>query len=187
MKKRIASAFAILVFCTAAAAQPYGVVSVGASRLGLDCQGAASCDKTDVGAKVIGGYKFAPNWAAELGYFEYGKATAGDMGISVSIRNTAFGLGAAFHQDLTADWNAVARFGVARVETKLSGSVSGLGSASDTDNNAQAYLGMSVGYRLSKATTLEFAWDYGRSKFNKDGIDESGGINVLSIGLSSGF
>jgi hypothetical protein len=46
---------------------------------------------------------------------------------------------------------------------------------------------MSVGYRLSQATTLEFAWDYGRSKFNKYGIDESGGINVLSIGLSSGF
>lgn len=187
MKKRSATAIAILVFCTAAAAQPYGVVSVGASRLGLDCEGAASCDKNDVGAKVIAGYKFAPSWAAEVGWFEYGKATASDTGVSVSVRNTAFGLGAAFHQDLTADWNAVARFGLARVETKLSGSISGVGSASDTDKNTQAYLGMSVGYRLSKATTLELAWDYGRSKFNKDGIDESGGINVLSIGLSSGF
>lgn len=187
MKKRSASALSILVFCTAAAAQPYGVVSVGVSRVGLDCQGAASCDKTDVGAKVIGGYKFAPSWAAELGWFEYGKASASDVGVSVSVRNTALGFGGAYHQDLTTDWNAVARFGLALVQTKLSGSVSGVGSASDTDNTAQAYLGMSVGYRLSKATTLEFAWDYGRGKFNKDGIDESGGINVLSIGLSSGF
>jgi hypothetical protein len=46
---------------------------------------------------------------------------------------------------------------------------------------------MSVGYRLTKATSLEFAWDLGRSRFNKDGIDESGNVNVLSIGLSSGF
>jgi OmpA-OmpF porin, OOP family len=187
MKIQHASALAILVFCTAAAAQPYGVVSVGVSHLGVDCEGVASCDKTDVGGKVIGGYKFAPNWAAEIGWFEYGKATAGDMGVSVSIRNTALGFGAAYHQDLTADWNAVARFGLARVETKLSGSVSGVGSASDTDKNTTAYLGMSVGYRLSQATTLELAWDYGRSKFNKYGIDESGGIHVLSIGLSSGF
>jgi len=187
MKKQSAVALAILAFCTVAAAQPYGLVSVGASRLNVDCEGAASCDKTGTGFKVMGGYKFAPNWAAELGWFDYGKAKASDMGISAEIRNTAIGLGAAYHQDLSADWNAVARFGLARVKTKLTGSISGLGSASDTDNNTQAYLGVSVGYRLSKATSLDFAWDYGRSKFNKDGIDESGNVNVLSIGLSSGF
>lgn len=186
MKKQCASALAILAFCTAAAAQPYGLVSVGASRLDLDCGGAASCDKTDVGFKVIGGYKVSPNWAAELGWFEYGKATASDPVDSVAIRNTAIGLGAAFHQDLTADWKAVARLGLARVETKLSGSVSGVG-YSFTDNNTTPYLGLSVGYRLSKATSLDFSWDYGRSKFKNAGIDESGSINVLSIGLSSGF
>lgn len=187
MKLQHTIALATLAFCTAAAAQPYGLVSVGVSRLGIDCEGAASCDKTSTGFKVMGGYKFTPNWAAELGWFDYGKAKVGDMGISVEVGSTAVGLGVAFHQDLAADWNAVARFGLARVKTRLTGSLSGVGSVSDTDHNTQAYLGISVGYRLTKTTSLEFAWDHGRGRFNKDGIDESGSANVLSIGLSSGF
>ena len=187
MKKQSVIALAILTVCTVAAAQPYGLVSVGVARLNFDCEGAPSCDKTATGSKVMLGYTFAPNWGAELGWFDYGKAKAEDMGISVQIRSTAVGLGAAYHHDLAADWNAVARFGLARAKTKLTASVSGLGSASDSDNNTQAYLGMSVGYRLSKATSLDFAWDFGRGRFKKDGIDESGNVNVLSIGLSSGF
>lgn len=187
MKKQSAIALAILAFCTAAAAQTYGLISVGASRLNVDCAGVASCDKTGTGFKVMGGYKFAPNWAAELGYFDYGKAKASDLGVSAEIRNTAFGAGVAFHQDLATDWNAVARLGLGRVKTKISGSVSGLGSGSESDNNTQAYFGLGVGYKLSKATSLDFAWDFGRSKFNKDGIDESGNINVLSVGLTFGF
>lgn len=187
MKKQSAIAIAILAFCTAAAAQPYGVISVGASRLNVDCAGVASCDKTGTGFKVMGGYKFAPNWAGEIGYFDYGKAKASDGGVALEIRNSAIGLGLAFHQDLATDWNAVARFGLSRVKTKLTGSIAGLGSGSETDNNTAAYLGLGVGYKLGKAMSVDAAWDLTKSKFNKDGIDESGNINVLSIGLTFGF
>lgn len=187
MKKQSALAFAIVAFCTAAAAQPYGLVSVGVSRLNVDCEGASQCDKTGTGFKIMAGYKFAPNWAGELGYFDYGKAKASDSGISAELRNTAWGVGAAFHQDLATDWNAVARFGLSRVKTKITGSLAGLGSASESDNNTQAYFGVSLGYRLSKATSIDLGWDFAKSKFNKAGVDESGNINVFSIGLSSGF
>jgi len=187
MKKQSTIALATLAFCAAAAAQPYGLVSVGTSRLNADCSGVASCDKTGTGFKLMGGYKFAPNWAGELGYFDYGKAKASDAGVSAEIRNSAFGLGLAFHQDLATDWNAVARFGLSRVKTKITGSISGLGSGSDSDNNTAAYLGLGVGYKLSKTMSLDAAWDLTKSKFNKDGIDESGNINVISIGLTFGF
>jgi OOP family OmpA-OmpF porin len=187
MKKQLAIALPIVAFCAAAAAQPYGVVSAGASRLSVDCDGVASCDKTDVGFKVMGGYRFTPNWAAELGYFDFGKAKADDGGISAEIGNTAVGLGLAFHQKLGADWNLVARLGAARVKTKLSGSVAGLGSASMTDKNTQAYAGLGLGYMLSKSTSIDLAWDYTRSQFKQDDMDESGSVHVLSVGLTFGF
>lgn len=46
MKKQHAFALASLAFCTAAAAQPYGLVSTDGSRLNLECEGAASCDQS---------------------------------------------------------------------------------------------------------------------------------------------
>lgn len=187
MKKQSALALAVLAFCTAAAAQPYGLVSVGAARLNLDCAGAPSCDKTGTGFKLMGGYKFAPNWAGELGYFDYGKAKASDNVDSLEIRSTAIGVGVAYHQDLATDWNAVARLGLSRVKTKLTLNVAGLGSGSDSDSNTQAYFGVGVGYKLSKTTSVDFAWDFSKAKFNKAPVDESGNINVISIGLTFGF
>ncbi len=187
MKKQPAIALAIVAFCAAATAQPYGLVSAGASRLSVDCEGVPFCDKTDVGSKVMAGYRFTPHWAAELGYFDFGKAKAGDGEISATIGNTAVGLGMAFHQKLGTDWNLVARLGAARVKTKLSGSVAGLGSASLTDRNTQAYAGLGVGYMLSTSTAVDLAWDYTRSQFRQDDLDESGSVHVISVGLSFGF
>ncbi|MDP2005493.1 MAG: outer membrane beta-barrel protein [Rubrivivax sp.] len=182
-----ACAAACVLVCTAAAAQPYAVVSVGSSRLNLDCAGVASCDKTGTGYKLLGGYRFTPVWAAEVGVFDYGKARTRDAGVSADIGNRGVGLGLAFHQALAHDWNAVARLGLSRVKTRISGSLGGLGLANDTDDNTAPYGGIGVGYRLSEAMSVDLAWDFSRSRFHKNGVDESGNINLFSLGLSFGF
>lgn len=187
MKKHSLIGLAALAICTAAAAQPYAVVSAGSARMNVDCTGVASCDKSDTAFKLLGGYRFAPTWAVEFGYFDFGKARAADAGVALEITNSALGVGVAFHQDLGTDWNAVARLGAARVKTKISGSVSGLGSASDSDNNVAAYGGLGVGYKLSPKVSLDLAWDFTRSQFKKDGLDETGNLNAVSLGLTFSF
>lgn len=187
MKVQVLTALAALALSTAASAQLYGVVSAGISRLDVDCTGASSCDKSGTGIKLLGGYRFMPNLAAEVGYFDYGKAKAAAPGITGDIKNTAFGGGVAYHLDLAPSWNAVGRLGVAQVKTKISGTVSGLGSASDSDSNTALYGGLGVGYKLNRNLSIDGAWDFSKSKYNKNGVDESGNINVFSVGVTYGF
>lgn len=168
-------------------AQPYGLVSVGSSRLNVDCTGTSTCDKSDTAVKGMLGYKFHPNWAAEVGYFDFGKARATVPGISGEISNTASGLGVAFHQDFAKDWGFVARLGVARVRTRVSGTVTDLGSASDTDTHSNAYGGLGLSYRVSKSLSLDGVWDFSRSRYARYGADESGDIHAFSLGLTFGF
>ena len=187
MRVQVLTALAALTLSTAASAQVYGVVSAGISRLDVDCTGASSCDKSGTGIKLLGGYRFMPNLAAEIGFFDYGKAKASGSGVTGEIKNTAFGGGVAYHLDLAPSWNAVGRLGVAQVKTKISGTVSGLGSASDSDNNTALYGGLGVGYKLNRNLSIDGAWDFSKSKYNKNGADESGNINMFSVGVTFGF
>jgi OmpA-OmpF porin, OOP family len=191
MKTQLLTALAALTLSTAASAQFYGVVSAGVSRLDVDCTGASNCDKTDTGFKLLGGYKFMPNLAAEVGYFDFGKAKATFQDpvlgpINADIKNTAFGGGVAYHVDLAPNWNAVGRLGLAQVKTKLGASALG-SSGSDSDNNTALYAGLGVGYKVAKNVSIDGAWDFSRSKYNKNGVDESGNINVFSVGVTFGF
>lgn len=69
-----ASILAALLVSGAAFAQvgPYVGASVGQSNYSIDCSG--TCDKTDIGFKLFGGYMFTPYIGAELDYGWYGKA-----------------------------------------------------------------------------------------------------------------
>jgi len=187
MNKHILVAAAALVLSGAASAQGYLAASVGSSRLTADCTGTSSCDNTDVGFKLLGGYKFMPNLAAELAYFNFGKATASAGNVNAEVKNTAVGVGIALHGDLAPNWPAVARLGAAQVKTKLSGSVAGLGSASVSDNNISLYGGLGIGYKLAKDISLDGAWDFSRSKYDVNGVRDSGSLNMISIGMTFWF
>jgi OOP family OmpA-OmpF porin len=186
MKKQMLTALAVLTFSAAASAQMYGSASVGVSKHDIDCNGAASCDDTGTAFKVLGGYKFMPNLAAELGYFDYGKVKASGGGASLDAKTTAYGAGVAYHLAFSPDWTGVGRLGAARVKTKLDATLGGL-SGSDSDSNTELYGGLGVGYRLSSTVTIDGAWDFTKSKYSKNGIDESWNINVFSVGVTFGF
>ena len=201
----------LLTLSAGASAQAtYGVVSVGSSRLNVDCTGTTTCDKTGTAYKLLGGYKFSPNFAAEAGFFGFGKAKASDPTVTAEIANTAFGAGVAFHQDLSADWNLVARVGLASMKTKITGTVVGvavgavrvdqpaararvlglaptIGTVSDSDRNVTPYAGLSIGYKIAQGVSLDGALDFSRSKYNKNGLNESGNLSAVSIGLTFGF
>lgn len=59
-------------------ASPCRVVggNVGWARIGADCDGASSCDKTSTGYKGYLGYRWPNHFAVEALYVDWGKATA---------------------------------------------------------------------------------------------------------------
>jgi OmpA-OmpF porin, OOP family len=178
---------ALAIIASSAAATPYGVLSVGRSSLKFDCEGAAQCDKTNTGVKLMAGYRFTPQLGAELGYHTFGRASATDGFDGIGLRSTALGVGLSFQQDIGSQWMAFARLGVAQVRTRLSVQINGVGEFRDTDKNVQPYGGLGIGYRLDKQVSLDGAWDFYTSEYSKDGIDESGRANVLSVGLTFSF
>ena len=186
MKKQMLLALAVLGFSAAASAQTYGSVSAGVSKQDIDCTGASTCDDKGTAFKVLGGYKFMPNLAAELGYFDFGKVRGADSGASLEAKTNGFGGGVAFHLDFNPSWSGVARLGAARMKTKLNATLGGL-SGSDSDTNTALYGGLGVGYRVSPTVTIDGAWDFSKAKYNKNGVDEDWNVNAFSVGVTFGF
>lgn len=181
-----------VAFTQPARGQVYSGAAIGSARTNVDCAGTTSCDKTDSGWKLFGGYQFNPNWAAEVTYFDFGKAKVTGIDetlgtITGEIENTGFGAGMALRQNLAADWNFVARFGLASIKTKVSGAVTGIGSGSDSDRNGQPYAGLGVGYKLSKSMSVDAARDFSKGKYNKNGVETKGNVSMNSIGVTAGF
>lgn len=178
MKKQVLLALAALAVSGAAAAQGYGVVSVGSSRLDDDCAGTTSCDKNGTAFKLLGGYKFAPNFAAEGGYFDFGKATFSVGSAKGSIKTNAFGGGVAFHTDFAPSWAFVARLGLASVKSKAD-----LAGVSVSESNAQLYAGLGLGYKLNKSTSVDGTWETTTSEIQGG----KSNVHAFSIGLTFGF
>jgi OOP family OmpA-OmpF porin len=187
MKVALVGGVALWLASAAVVAQPYVSASIGTVKANVDCAGTSSCDRTDVGFKLIGGYFFSPKLAAELAYFNYGKARAANPGQTSEIASSAVGIGVAAYQDLTADWSLFARLGVARMTTKVSASAAGVGSASDSAANAVPYGGLGLGYRLRPNVVLELTWDTTRTQYDKNGLDESASLNTLAVGMTFKF
>jgi OOP family OmpA-OmpF porin len=182
MMKQVLLAAAALAVSGAAAAQTYGVISVGTSKQDLGCSGAATCDESGNAFKLLGGYKFNPNFALEGGYMSFGKSRAADPGVSLDLTVNGFGIGGAFHQDFATNWNFVARLGLAQMKTKAKATVSGA-SGTDSDSSAQLYGGLGVGYKLTKQLSVGAAWDFSKAEFAGEKAD----VNAYSIGLTFDF
>lgn len=161
--------------------------SVGHARVSLDCSVSTSCDKIDTGYRLIGGWEFMPGWAAEVAYYDYGDAQTATGAVTGTVRDTAVSLGAAYTQELAPDWSLTARAGLASVKTRLSGSAGGQVSGSDSDRNVRLVGGLGVGYRLTPELMLEAGLDFSQAKYDKNGVDTSGRITLLSLGLKFKF
>lgn len=183
-------ALAALAASNIAAAQVatpfYAGLQVGTSRSNLDCTGATDCKKNDTGIKVYGGYKFTPEWAAELSYTDFGKIRGTDSGITAEWKTSSVGLGVAYHATFTPEWSGLARFGVASNEAKVSASSGGL-SGSDSQRKTKPYLGLGVGYALTKQATLTGNWDWTESEVSGGGETAKLKHNLFSVGVAFSF
>lgn len=160
--------------------------ALGATHLGLDCGAALSCDRSDTGGKLFGGYRLGNGLAVELSYFDYGRATGsaavGGLGLaSARLKGTGYGLGLAYFADITPAWTGIARAGVARNKAEVDATGAVVGSASET--STRPYFGLGLGYKLTPALSLDAGLDY--TRFRLQG--ESSNARMLSLGLRYAF
>ena len=158
----------------------YVGASVGQSKAKVaDCAGFSSCDTKAAAFGILGGYQINRNFAAELGYHDFGRVTLSGPG-SANIKASAaelVGLGAYPF----ANWFSVyAKLGAYRAESKLS--ASGSGSASLKDRNTDLTFGFGAQCDVTREAGVRAEWQ--RYK-NVGGEDTSGkhDIDVISIGL----
>lgn len=182
--KKLALAIAAMASLTAstAFAQAYVGGGIGQGHLNIDCSGASSCDTSSTGYKLFGGYKFTPNIAGELTYFDWGKADISGSGATLKLRGKGVGIGAAFSGNFATQWSGVARVGIVSNRLKADATLGSL-AGSDSESSTNAYAGVGVGYEFSKNLSLTAALDLSRAKI--DG--ESGNIRLVTVGLTYGF
>jgi len=177
LKKALVGLMAVFAV-SASHAEPYVVASLGSSKLDLDCAGTTACDTRSTGLKLLGGYKFTPNFAIEGGYLDFGKAQFTFGGVPFTLKAAGFGVGAAFHQDLNPDWNLAARLGVASMKTEASA----LGFNVD-DSSTQLYGGLGIGYRITPKVSLDASYDFSKLEFS----GEKGNVSMFGIGVTVAF
>jgi OOP family OmpA-OmpF porin len=181
VKKFLLSALIAAGSVGAHAEGAYVGLAAGGSQFNLDCVGTTSCDRSNTGFKLFGGYKLTDNVAVEAHYADYGKAklsgTISGFDVTADVKMSGFGLGAAYLGDFTPDWNGVVRAGVARNKVKLEGA------ASDSQSKTKAYVGAGVGYKLTKEVALTAAVDYTEGEIGGDKAKAT----LYTIGVNYNF
>jgi OmpA-OmpF porin, OOP family len=167
---------------------PYVGASVGGSQYsipdieGIDICSFASCDKSDVGFKVFGGYMFTPYIGAELHYVNYGTATASVPDASLEVKSSAIG-GFLVGQYPIDNFRIFGKIGFAYVDSKATGTISGLGSASESDTSTNFAWGVGGTYMFNKNVGLRA--EYEQAKWEIQGTSDT--IGLWSIGVQYHF
>jgi len=175
MKKIILGA-AIAMAATAGAHAEgiYVGVAAGGTHASFDCDPGVSCDKSDTGFKLFGGYKLTENVAVEGHYADFGKFEASVPGASSDVKLSGFGVGVALLGDFATDWNGVVRAGVARNKVKFAG---------ESENKTKPYVGAGIGYKLTKEVSLTAAVDYTEGELQGDKVKGT----LYTIGVNYAF
>lgn len=186
MKKQ-AIILAALIGAASAQAQSnesfYVTAAAGSTHLNVDCAGTTSCDASDTGGKLVGGYKFGNGFSVELGYVSFGKFKFADSTQSLTLKPTAITLGGAYALPLNSDWGLNFRLGVAQVKTKGDATIVGQGSGSLSESKAKVYAGVGVTYAITPAVKLELGVD----STNAEIVGEKGAVRLISLGATFAF
>lgn len=186
---RAALAGAALAVCVPAAfAQAQGAYvggSIGQAEASGFCDpvpgiAVTSCDEKDTGWKVFLGYRFNPNFAAELSYLNGGKfqgtATSGGLIGSVKSDVTAFGIAALGIIPVSAQLELFGKLGFVSGESDVDIVINGLRLTED-DSGTELTYGLGAVYNITRNFGIRAEWE------NVDDAD----LSMLSIGIQYKF
>jgi OOP family OmpA-OmpF porin len=165
---------------------PYVGASLGGSHYsipdveGIDLCAFASCDTSDFGFKVFGGYMFTPYIGAELQYVNYGKATASLAGYNLEVKSSGVG-GFLVAQYPVDAFRVFGKIGFAYVDSKASSTIPGVGSESDNATNFA--WGIGAAYMVNKNVGVRL--EYEQAKWEIQGTSDT--VGLWSIGVQYHF
>jgi OOP family OmpA-OmpF porin len=157
--------------------------SVGQSKARhVNCAGFDSCDTKAAAFGILGGYQINRNFAAELGYHDFGRVTFSAPGVSGNIKASAAELVGLAAYPVASQFSLYGKLGAYRAEAKLSASPAGLGTGSLKDRTTDLTFGFGARYDVTRETGVRAEWQ----RYKNVGGDDTGGkydIDVISIGL----
>lgn len=185
MKKQALLLAAILGSGAAQAqtAEPFYVaVAGGSSHAGLECAGSTSCDKTDTGFKLVGGYHFGNGLSLEVGYLDFGKFVWRAGTETDTTKSKAFLVGGAYALPFNTDWGMNVRLGLAQVKTSGE-AIDGAFRFTASDSKAKPYAGLGLTYAVSKSVKVELGIDATQGEIE----GTKGTLRLISVGASFAF
>lgn len=189
MKKPILhTAFALIALLAGSStfAQPYVGASAGRSDFQADCAGAASCDTTDTGYKLYGGYMLNEHLGVEAALFDFGKARGsvvlpGSNAVTVEARARGLGLYgvAALPVDAFSVF-AKAGFAYTQAKVELSGALTG----SDDQWKLAPAFGVGASYTFTRHFGARIEWERVRVEFSGAQKEDA---DLISAGVTYRF
>jgi OmpA-OmpF porin, OOP family len=190
MKSRAKAGLAILglssaiAFAVPATAQDRGIyagASIGQATAKDACVNLVgtgiSCDDNDTSWKIFGGYQFTRNFAAELGYADFGEATASFGSLRETIEATAFEIVGVGMFPVVDRLSVFGKLGFYRGEVDDTSNFGFSASESNTDLT----FGLGARYDFTRNLAVRAEWqrytDLGGPSIGESDID------VISIGV----
>ncbi len=118
-------------------------------------------DDSDKTYTIRGGYRFHPNMAVEVGYYDLGKYTfggrSGGIDVSGSAKAKSFGLSLVGIAPVAQNFEMYARIGIEQSELKANANTSNL-TASESDKQTGATYGVGARYLFTKEIGVFAEW-----------------------------
>ena len=158
----------------------YVGASVGQSKAKVaDCAGFSSCDTKAAAFGILGGYQINRNFAAELGYHDFGRVTFSAPGVSGNIKASAAELVGIGAYPFANRFSVYAKVGTYHAEVKRNPPLAGL---EIKDRNTDLTFGFGVRCDVTREAGVRAEWQ----RYKSVGGDDTGGksdIDVITIGL----
>jgi OOP family OmpA-OmpF porin len=171
---------------TGAMAQAYVSGSVGAGHIDVDCSGATQCDNNGSAARVALGWNLGFGLSAEVGYLNFGKATAsgsvGGFPVGTEYKTGGLMVGGAFSMPIAPFLSLNARLGVANLKTTLT-ATSGSVSADDSTTKSASYAGLGLGFHVAPNVRIEAAVDSSQANYQGD----KASVRAVTVGVRASF
>jgi OmpA-OmpF porin, OOP family len=162
------------------ASGPYVGADIGQSKFRDGCGGFSGCDDKDTSWRVFGGYQLNRNFAAEVGYTDFGSVAANAPGASSTADSHAWELTGVGMIPIVGGLSAYGKLGgyYGRIET--SGTVGAVPVSASETNTGLTY-GLGAQYDFTKNLGLRAQWQ----RYNNVGGNSTGetDIDAMTVGV----
>jgi len=179
MHKRLGlSALAALALMAATAVQAdtqpgfYAGAGIGTTTVGDDDFDGPGIDDSDTGFKVFGGYYFNENYGVEVGYFDFGEASASLGGDSLSVGVSGLAASVVGRLPVSDMFSLYGKLGFASYDVDVDFNIAGFGSGSESDSDSDLIYG--VGGALSFGGNFEARLEY-------EALNVDGDASMISV------